>query len=666
MRALLLVALCVVAYWNSFSNPLIMDDRVVIAENQEIRDLTELGRVLSPRRESPVAGRPLVSATLAVNYALGGSDPFGYRLANLAIHVACALLLMGALRHTLAVSKLDISDASALDFSWAVALLWAVHPLNSEVIDYLTQRTESLMALCLFATLYSSMRAHTARSPRSWQCAAVVMCALGMACKESMVVAPVLVFLCDAYLIYSSPMAALRARAGFYGGLALTWAGLAWLNWWGPRMRSAGFSTAVGPWTYLLNQAPIIADYLWLSVWPRALVAMYGAPVPLTVADVWAPGLAIVVLLLATVVALWRRSWLGVAGAWFFVALSPASSMVPIATEVGAERRMYVPLVAVLSLAVYGAWQVARRWELPSSAARATLGLVCALLMMGTVVRNAEYVTLERLAGTVLDRRPSSEALHMMGEGLLDAGRDEEAMPFLREAISGSPRAQYALGVVLFNRGRHAEAYQELVAFVRREPLLLEVVTARLIMGKVLALERRWPEAVAELREVLRMNPAEPEAPGLLAQALLSAEDYEAAVEAYRVVLAGSPDNLDARCNLGVSLVGAGRAEEGIAAFAHNIERNPNHLPSRINLAMALFDLRRPDEALPHAQQAVALDPQNPERHDFLGRVFAVQGRLADAKGAFERALSLDAGHAGARENLVRLTELARAVGAAR
>lgn len=666
VRALVLVGLCILAYANSLGNPFVLDDRVAVVENEAILDITDLRRVLVPRRESPVAGRPLVNASFALNHAVSGLDPVSFRVVNLAIHVACALLVMGAVRRTLVVAtRVRVSETQAADFAWAVAALWAVHPLNSEVVNYITQRTEALMALCLFGTLYASARAHASARPLGWHALAVLACVLGMACKESMVVAPVLVLLCDAGLVYPSLREAWARRRGLYTCLGATWVALAALNWSGPRVRSAGFGTSVHPWTYLLNQAPIIVGYLMKAVWPRELVAVYGAPIPLTLGEVWLPVMLLAALAMASAAALWRGWWPGVVGAWVFVALSPASSVVPIITEVGAERRMYVPLLAMASLVVWGLWRLGQYSARPAIVTRAMIVAVVGAATVGTMARNAEYASALTLAQTNVERRPSGYASHMMAEALLAEGRKAEAVPLLQDAVGMSPRAQYALGVVYFNDGAYAEAFAQLDEFVRREPFLLEVVKSRVMMGKIHLQERRWVDAAEQFRQVLRMNPREPEAAELLAEALLSAEDYPAAIDAYRNHLAQEPSDVNARCNLALALIGAGRVEDAIETFRRNLELDPNHLVSIVNLAMALFDARQPDAALPLAERAVTLDGANPERHDFRGRVLAVQGRLGDAQQSFRRALELDPAYEPARENLAKLAQLARSLGPA-
>src|SRR5688500_8117302 len=217
------------------------------------------------------------------------------------------------------------------DLALAAALVWAVHPLNSEVVNYISQRTESLMAGFYLLTLYAAIRAKDERGSR-WAVTAVAACVAGLACKESMVTAPVAVALYDRVFLFDSWKAAVQRRRALYAGLAATWILAAILIAAGPRAAVAGFSSGVSPWTYLMNQAVIITRYLRLTIWPDALVIFYGWPQALTAADVL-PHLVFVSALIAlTALALWWRPSLGFLGAWFFLTLAPASSIVPVAT----------------------------------------------------------------------------------------------------------------------------------------------------------------------------------------------------------------------------------------------------------------------------------------------------------------------------------------------
>jgi hypothetical protein len=154
----LAVAACA-AYANALRRPFLFDDMSAVVDNERIRRLADV-RVLLPERERPVAGRPLVNLSFAVNYALGGLDVVGYHLGNLALHVMCGWLVFAIVRETLGLPRIPSgfgTHATAVGFS--VAMIWMLHPLNSEVVTYVTQRTESMMACCLLLTLYASLRA---------------------------------------------------------------------------------------------------------------------------------------------------------------------------------------------------------------------------------------------------------------------------------------------------------------------------------------------------------------------------------------------------------------------------------------------------------------------------------------------------------------------------
>jgi tetratricopeptide (TPR) repeat protein len=573
-------------YANSFTSPLVLDDRVSILENAQIREWWRPDRVLFPDRELPVAGRPLVNVTLALNYALDGNHVAGYRIANLAIHVLCALALWGVARRTCLLPAVRTRFPDLHE--WLpppAALVWLVHPLNSEVVNYITQRTESLMALCYLLTLYCSIRALDKSRARAWSVLAVVCCAAGVACKESMVTAPIMVMLFDRIFVYRNAREMWQRRSPLYAGLLSTWVLLIALISTGPRIRSAGFSTGVSVWTYLLNQAAMITHYLTLAIWPRDLVVLYGPPLPLTLGDVWLNAALVMILLAMTVAALIRWPAIGLLGAWFFITLAPTSSILPIATEVGAERRMYLPLIALvilLLLAMRALW------------ARTSV-VVVALVLAGvlataTVLRNREYASTLTLAQTVLDRWPTGVAHQLMGEQLLAEGRREEAVAHLRQAVTTAPRAHYTLGAELLNEGKTAEAIVELKAFVAQEPLLLEVPSAHVMIAAAYAQQQQWPQAADEARAALAAAPGNADAQIRLADSLFREGAYADAITAYRTYVSAHPSDLDALANLGISLGATGNLQEAIKVFQQAVEVDPSNVAARRNLATALSD----------------------------------------------------------------------------
>src|SRR5205085_7642368 len=191
-------------YANSLSGPFVLDDNDSIVNNPAIRQLSHVGAVLL-QRDTPIAGRPTVAFSFALNYALSGLALQPYHLTNIALHVLCALLLFSIVLRTLNLPRLpDRYRAASNNLAFAIALLWTVHPLNSETVDYMTERTESMMAFFLLLTLYAAIRSVTCRRKAMWSSVSVVACALGMGCKESMVVAPLIVFVYDRIFLFGS------------------------------------------------------------------------------------------------------------------------------------------------------------------------------------------------------------------------------------------------------------------------------------------------------------------------------------------------------------------------------------------------------------------------------------------------------------------------------
>ncbi len=183
-------------YSNSLSGEFVFDDIGAIKDNPTIRNLWPLGPVLSPPPGTTSGGRPLLNFSFALNYALGGLNVWGYHAVNLAIHLANALLLFGVLRRSFALPALrEKFGGGAVGLSFAIALLWAVHPLQTESVTYIVQRAESLVALFYLLVLFCVIRGAGSARPAGWYAGAIAACLLGMSAKEVMVTAPAVVLL---------------------------------------------------------------------------------------------------------------------------------------------------------------------------------------------------------------------------------------------------------------------------------------------------------------------------------------------------------------------------------------------------------------------------------------------------------------------------------------
>jgi len=544
--AVLIVLAGLIAYSSGLSTPFLFDDETGIVKNQQIRQVWPLDEALSPPAETPIARRPLVNLTLAINYAFSGLQPRGYHVTNLLIHLLAALTLFGIVRRTLAGPKLirlrqgsggqvqgsggqapsrrgrgaqtakPVSELRAslarhsIPIAWASALIWTVHPLNSELIEYVVQRTESLMALFYLLTLYCAIRAfESGRRGGKWRVAAVLSCAAGMACKESMVTAPIVVALYDRVFLFDSFAEATQKRRPLYIGLAATWVIVAMLLASGGRT-TVGFSSGTSPWTYLLNQADVVAQYLKLVVWPRALVLDYGVPQPLMWQDVIAPASLLLVLLAAVIAALVYLPELGFLGACVFIILAPTSSIVPIASEVGAERRMYLPLACLVVLAVVALYVLNWRIIGEKRAGVASMVVAVALALVataGTIVRTHEYSSRLELSRTIVARRPTGRAHFLLGSELIAAQREQEAISEFRASAAEYPPAHFALGVELAGQQRIDDAIIELNEFIRLMPNDPVVIPARDLLGQLYLSKGQYGAAEDQFTLILEKQP---------------------------------------------------------------------------------------------------------------------------------------------------------------
>ena len=628
-----LVGAILAAYHNSFTGPFVFDDGPAILGNTTIRHLGAIGEVLSPPRENgqTVGGRPIVNLSLAINYALGGTDVRGYHVFNLIVHTLVALLLFGVVRRTLLQPALRKRfGPSATPLALAVALLWAVHPLLTESVTYVVQRAESLMGLFYLLTFYCFLRAAETAKPANWYGLSFLACLAGMATKEVMVSAPLLVLFYDRTFVSGSWRAAWAKRKVFYGSLWATWLLLGWLVLGADnRGGTAGLGQGDSVWTYALTQTRAIVLYLRLALWPQGQVFDYGTDAIEHLADALPFALAVGLLLAIAAVALWRRPVAGFCGAWFFAILAPSSSIVPIPVQPVAEHRMYLPLAAVVALAVVSLYSCWRRgcWFVC-----AALALVLGVL---TVARNEDYLNPHSIwADTVAKRPANTRAQCYYGDTLAAKGEFAEALVHYEEAIRldrpATVRGDRNIfgdlmvnsGNVLRALGREAEAVQRYEDALRVDP---ELAAAHFNLGGVDLRANRLPQAVERFERTLKIDPK-----------------YVAA-----------------HTSLGSALLLEGRTASALTHYETALRLDPT-AKAYMNLGIALFFVRQLPEAVAELEHAVRLDPELAQAQEFLGNALAAQGRKAEATVHLQRALQIDPANGRARHALESLSEASR------
>jgi tetratricopeptide (TPR) repeat protein len=512
----------------------------------------------------------------------------------------------------------------------AIAAVWAVHPLNVGAVTYISARSEVLMAVCYLTAMLAAAAAHRHR-PRLWMSLAVLSCAAGMACKESMVTAPIAIVLFDRAYVYSGLAESFRRRGAFYAALAATWGVLVALLWNAPHSQSAGFDAGVNAYTYLLNQALIIPDYLRLALWPSTQVLTYGEVRTLTLSDVGAVAV-VVPALLAVAAWLWmRRPALGFPLLWFFVTLAPTSSVVPIVTEAGASRRMYLPLIGLVALAVIaGGFAIdrsRRRMRIPAWTTVAVASAVVVALTAATAAQNRTYMSPESLWRQSLAHWPSAVAHRNLATVLKAAGRRDEVVDHLRAAAGTFPEERYTLGVELLEQGMPAAAVPELERAIAEHPNSRTIaIDGRYALARAYRQLGRHADAAAVFDAILQRSPDVRARVGK-ANALLDAGDFAAAHREYQQVLTATPDALDVLTNDGVALLQMGLPGDALPLLRRVAAQQPQNAAAQVNLAAALAGVGDLAGAAEIACRALAADPGDARARSLAADIRAVAGQ---------------------------------------
>jgi tetratricopeptide (TPR) repeat protein len=597
------------AYANSLRGEFVLDDLLSIPENPTIRSLWPPFGAFAPERGTgaTVDGRPVLNFSFALNYAVGGTEVFGYHLANLGIHILAGLYLFGILRRTLERTG-GGPEGDAKYVAAVCALIWCLHPLQTESVSYVAQRAESLMGLLFLISLYAAIRSWGAGGSVAW-----TVLSLGAAClcagtKEVAAALPILVLLYDRTFVAGSFSGAIRKSRWLYLGLACSWGILGFLALrTGDRGGTIGSRAGISHLDFALCQSRGIFHYLRLCLWPSPLVADYGADfVTFRDALPWAVLLAALLALVAWAVV--KRPAFGFLGAWFFVILAPTSSFVGGTRQMLAEHRMYLPLAAV----VVGAVLLLHRWL---GRAGLALGLgIAAMLGVATAARNEAYRGgLSLYRDTVLHR-------------------------------PGNPWARNNYGLYLDRSGKPQEAVTQFLEALELRP---DYPEAHINLGLALSkIPGRLDGAVFHYREAIRLKPDNPEAHTNLGNALASIPDKKGdAVAEYEEALRLNPDFADAHYDLGNVLATLkGRLPDAVAQYREAVRLRPDFVEAHINLGNALSQVPGGlGEAVAHLREAIRLRPDSPEAHDDLGRALSgTPGGTTEAIAEFREALRLN------------------------
>ncbi len=592
---LLIALVAFVCYTSSFEGAFVFDDWITIEENPAFSQI----------RLADISfwthGRPIGMLTFVLNHRIHGDSVFGYHVVNLAIHIMAGVALYALLRRLFETSRLKerVADAGA-PLAFASALLWTVHPLQTQSVTYIIQRYESLAGLFYLLCVYLFLAGVQSSTSGKWLVLSALCCWLGIGTKEILVTAPLLVLIFDRVLIAKAWREIVVSRWWYYLLLTASWIKVVpWSPFAQPLSAFAESNVlivkGISPLQYAATQPGVLIHYLQLSIWPQGQCIDPDWPIARTWQEIVPPALVIGTLLIITCILLLRNSYWSLPGVWFFGILGPTSSFLPI-KDVAFEHRMYLSLAALTTLFAVGGyyalefcatacrWNSATRWR----CAALLLLLPTTALGVATFLRNVQYHDRLIMWSDVVSKAPHNARAYVnLGSEMLNREQMESAIPVLRKALELDPNhpvAHFRLAFIYHSKGNrevalaHANAAAEIE---KSDPRIW------LVLGYVQHGLSKLSEAEFSFRQVLKLNPQSAQACIWLARIRFEQDDL---IQAQ-------------------SLLTSGLQLENPTSFACNLQ----------------------------------------------GALFEKQGQLANAKKWFERAVELEPTNATFRRNFERL-----------
>jgi tetratricopeptide (TPR) repeat protein len=614
LAAILISCLGALAYANTFHAAFQFDDGYSIVTNGHIRDLSRVDGIWHfwPTRF-------VTYLTFAFNYRFGQLDVQGYHIVNLLIHIGSALLVWRLLQlicASPAMGKAAISQHAGV-FSLCAALVFISHPIQTESVTYIHERATALegffylAALCLYAV--ARLRRLRGSGTMPWYLLSWCTAAICMVTKENAVTLPLAVLLCEICFFKEKTPLEWRYVLPFFILLPVvpllmaytrpvTFSDVHRLIQYQDMWHAMGY--------YFLTQLRVVVTYMRLLVLPVYQNLDYDYTITKTLLHL--PTLSSLLFLVSLFIAagkLFARYRLISFGIlWFFLSISPDSSIFPLA-DVIFEHRLYLGIVGYSIVLVSSLYYLAERrnWKW---AIVIVVVIVCWYSVL-TYRRNFVWKDEFSLWSDVIYKSPRKERGYVIrGNAYYRKGMPQEALSDLNKAIAIAPRSVLAYmsrGNLYASMGQLDQAISDYSQVVRINPSYSEAYNNR---GFLFRRQGRLDEAIADCDQAIRINPGYAkaynnrggayQAKGFLAQAL---SDYNKAVLL-------EPFLSEAYYNRASVYREKGGLDMAIADYSRAIAVNPGYAEAYIYRGFVYGMKADFDQAIADYDKALQINPE--------------------------------------------------------
>jgi protein O-mannosyl-transferase len=564
--------------------------------------------------------RPAMTFGYLLCYRLFGPLAYGYHLASVVLHAAVVSLVFFVTRR--------ITSNRGLAFG--AAALFALHPIHTEAVDWISSVTELELALFFLATFWFFLEAARPGGACSEpaKLGMVICYVMALLSKEQALMLPVLAAVYEHFFRDDRSETTWRqkfSRHGVLWLLALAYA-LFRIHLFGgfaPLLQRPRLSW---PET-LLGAVALWGQYVWKMLWPARLCVYYEFPPNVWVLAPWmVAGSAALVLYAFVFVICWKRSrFIAFALVWLAATLAPVLNARWMASNVFGERYLYLPSVGFCWVI---AWSWMRAWQIatPGKAVwRGILvgmaGVVAVLSVVRIATRNSDWHDDVTLYTRTLKVLPDSH------------------------------RVMNALGLAYWERGNIDAAEQEWRRLLVLSPYS---ETTWNYLGVVLAQKKQYAEALRCFQRSLALDPAAPDTHLNLGAAYAEQGLMQEAEIQFRAVVALAPLYVHAHNVLGKLYFDQGRLSEAQEQFSQSIAMEPN-IAAYDHLGYIFLRWGDRDQAERAFQAALSLNPADSSAHFSLGSIYAASGRREQAIREYLAGLESDPQDTGALEALEKL-----------
>ena len=581
-------------YSNAIQVPFYFDDMQNIVENPAIR-LTDFSfaNLIKAGADSPIKNRPVAYISFALNYLIHQYDVGGYHVVNIVIHILTSVLLFFFFRVTLTATTINKNIKYPEWAAFFAALLWLVHPIQTQSVTYVVQRMNCLAAmffvLSLLLYIHGRLTKKIIFSIISFT-GCFVSWLLAITSKEIAATLPFFVLLYEWYFFQDMSLAWLKKQRMYLAGLFFLLLLLVYV-FIGPDP----INSVLGGYRYedfnltqrVLTQFRVIFIYLGLFMVPipsrlsleHDLVISQSLFVPPTtiVAILAVTGLFIAAMLVAK-----KHRLFSFAVLWFLGNLLIESSI--IALELIFEHRMYLPsmflclLLSILCFRYLGKWLA--------------VGVLVFIVLWCSVwafERNATWKEPITFYKNIVENAPGNwRANYNYGVYLYKASRYEESIPHLQKTIELEPRhlvAYQELGLAYTMNGEYEAALQQFNIVRQVTPFSSELYKN---IGFLYLKKGDKEKALVHYMKAVSLAPENIDAQLRTGYLYANLGNYRAAIEHLKKVLSMSAEHrFEMLNNIGIFYAETGDYESAIRYFEEALQLNPDHERLKFNLELA-------------------------------------------------------------------------------